>query len=70
MSKLPDGFGAVAFIFESLELIMGRELQKKKNRSSTPRVRLKPKSKKRILSNPVIAANWLVLCYHISHSTA
>ncbi|KAF2758887.1 hypothetical protein EJ05DRAFT_499321 [Pseudovirgaria hyperparasitica] len=37
---------------------MGRELQKKKNRSSNPRVRQKPKSKKKILTNPIIAANW------------
>ncbi|KAK5170171.1 Ribosome biogenesis protein Nop16 [Saxophila tyrrhenica] len=37
---------------------MGRELQKRKNRSSTPRVRKKPKSKKKILSNHIIAENW------------
>ena len=37
---------------------MGRELQKHKNRSSISKVRRKPKSKKRILSNPIIAANW------------
>lgn len=37
---------------------MGRELQKKKNRSSINKVRRKPKSKKRILSNHIIAANW------------
>lgn len=37
---------------------MGRELQKKKNKSSVPRARRKPKSKKKILSNPIIAANW------------
>jgi nucleolar protein 16 len=37
---------------------MGRELQKRKNRSSTPKVRRKPKSKKRILSNHIIASNW------------
>ncbi|KAH7132151.1 nucleolar protein 16 [Dendryphion nanum] len=37
---------------------MGRELQKKKNKSSLPKVRQKPKSKKKILSNPIIAANW------------
>lgn len=37
---------------------MGRELQKRKNRSSISKVRQKPKSKKRILSNPIIAANW------------
>jgi nucleolar protein 16 len=33
-------------------------LQKKKNRSSIPRQRQKPKSKKKILANPIIAANW------------
>lgn len=37
---------------------MGRELQKKKRRSSLPKVRRKPKSKKRILSNHIIAENW------------
>jgi len=39
---------------------MGRELQKKKNRSSIPKIKLKPKSKKRTnpLGNPIIAANW------------
>ncbi|KAF7845761.1 hypothetical protein BT93_L0752 [Corymbia citriodora subsp. variegata] len=37
---------------------MGRELQKKKNRSSVAKVRQKPKSKKKILNNPIIAANW------------
>ena len=37
---------------------MGRELQKRKNRSSISKVRHKPKSKKRILSHPIIAANW------------
>jgi hypothetical protein len=38
---------------------MGRELQKKKNRSSIAKVRQKPKSKKvNPLGNPIIAANW------------
>ncbi|KAI4290067.1 MAG: hypothetical protein L6R35_000666 [Caloplaca aegaea] len=38
---------------------MGRELQKKKNRSSLPRVKQKPKSKKLDLrANPIVAANW------------
>ena len=37
---------------------MGRELQKKKNRSGINKVRLKPKSKKKILTNPIIAENW------------
>ena len=39
--------------------IMGRELQKKKKRSSIPKVRMKTKSKKvNPLGNPIIAANW------------
>jgi len=38
---------------------MGRELQKKKNRSSNPKVKQKPKSKRiNPLGNPIIAANW------------
>ncbi|KAK4634129.1 Nucleolar protein 16 [Fulvia fulva] len=37
---------------------MGRELQKKKNRSGINKVRQKPKSKKKILTNPIIAENW------------
>ncbi len=37
---------------------MGRELQKHKNRSSINKVKRKPKSKKRILSNHIIAENW------------
>lgn len=37
---------------------MGREIQKKKMRSGIQKTKQKPKSKKRILSNPVIAANW------------
>lgn len=37
---------------------MGNPRQKKKLRSSTPRVTQKPKSQKHILSNPIIAANW------------
>ncbi|KAG0648275.1 Nucleolar 16 [Hyphodiscus hymeniophilus] len=38
---------------------MGRELQKKKNRSSIAKVRQKPKSKKvNPLGNAIIAANW------------
>lgn len=37
---------------------MGRELQKRKNRSSISKVRQKPKSKKRLLHNPIIAENW------------
>ncbi|KAF2678636.1 hypothetical protein K458DRAFT_348023 [Lentithecium fluviatile CBS 122367] len=37
---------------------MGRELQKKKNKSSIPRKRQNAPSKKKILQNPIIAANW------------
>jgi len=37
---------------------MGRELQKRKRRSGAQPVRRKPASKKQILSNPIIAANW------------
>jgi len=38
---------------------MGRELQKKKKRSSIPKVRMKPKSKRvNPLGNPIVAANW------------
>lgn len=38
---------------------MGRVLQKKKNKSSLPKVRRKPKSKHiNIRSNPIVAANW------------
>ncbi|KAF2765421.1 hypothetical protein EJ03DRAFT_208652 [Teratosphaeria nubilosa] len=37
---------------------MGRELQKKKNRSGVQKVRQKPKSKKNLLLNPIIAAKW------------
>ncbi|KAJ4305546.1 Nucleolar protein 16 [Kalmusia sp. IMI 367209] len=37
---------------------MGRELQKKKNKSSIPKLRHKQPSKKKILANPIIAANW------------
>jgi nucleolar protein 16 len=39
---------------------MGRELQKKKNKSSIPKLRHKQPSKKKILQNPIIAANWYV----------
>jgi len=37
---------------------MGRERQKFKNRSSVSKAKLKTKSKKQILNNPIIAANW------------
>ncbi|MCJ1462151.1 Nucleolar protein 16 [Pseudocyphellaria aurata] len=38
---------------------MGRVIQKKKNRSSLPKVHHKPKSKRiNIRSNPIVAANW------------
>jgi nucleolar protein 16 len=39
---------------------MGRVLQKKKNKSSVSKVHKKPKSKKKILHNPIIAAHWFV----------
>ena len=39
---------------------MGRELQKKKNKSSIPKLRHKGPSKKKVLQNPIIAANWYV----------
>ena len=42
---------------------MGRELQKKKNRSSVAKVRQKSKSKKKLLQNPILAANWYVLFF-------
>lgn len=50
---------------------MGRELQKKKNRSSIPKIKIKQKSKsakKRInpLGNAIIAANWYVYDTHES----
>lgn len=37
---------------------MGRERQKAKNRSSVSKVRHKPKSKKKILQNAIIAKGW------------
>jgi nucleolar protein 16 len=37
---------------------MGREIQKKKNRSGIAKTTMKPKSKKLLLANPLIAANW------------
>ncbi|RDL32084.1 putative Nucleolar protein 16 [Venustampulla echinocandica] len=38
---------------------MGRELQKKKKRSSIPKIKMKPKSKRvNPMGNPIIAANW------------
>ena len=37
---------------------MGRELQKKKNRSSTPRATQTKKNRKRLLQHPLIASNW------------
>lgn len=43
---------------ENKSHIMGRELQKKKNRSGISKVRRNPKSKKKILSNHIVAANW------------
>jgi nucleolar protein 16 len=43
---------------------MGRELQKKKNKSSVPKQRQKGPSKKKILQNPIIAKHWY------AHSTS
>ena len=40
--------------------IMGRELQKKKNKSSIPKKRQKAPSKKKLLQNPIIARHWYV----------
>ncbi|KAF2462177.1 ribosome biogenesis protein Nop16 [Lineolata rhizophorae] len=37
---------------------MGRELQKRKNRSSVPKVRRKPKSKKKVVNHDIIAEHW------------
>lgn len=37
---------------------MGRELQKAKRRSGISKARKKPKSKKKLLQHPIIAANW------------
>jgi hypothetical protein len=43
---------------------MGRELQKRKNRSSVPKIKLKPKSKRvNPLGNAIIAANWYAPSY-------
>jgi nucleolar protein 16 len=46
---------------------MGRELQKKKNKSSIPKKRQNGPSKKKILQNPIIAKHWydvLRTCLH------
>jgi len=46
---------------------MGRELQKKKNKSSIPKKRQNGPSKKKILQNPIIAKHWYVprtLCFN------
>ncbi|EMC99203.1 hypothetical protein BAUCODRAFT_31538 [Baudoinia panamericana UAMH 10762] len=37
---------------------MGREIQKRKNRSGIAKARRKPKTKKSLLQHPIIAANW------------
>ena len=47
---------------------MGRELQKRKNRSSTAKVRQNAKSKKKLLQNPIIAANWYVAFFSYDNS--
>jgi nucleolar protein 16 len=44
---------------------MGRELQKKKNRSSLPKKRQNGKSKKKILQNPIIAKHWYARPTHV-----
>lgn len=46
-------------LIPNYDATMGRELQKKKKRSSIPKIKLKPKSKRvNPLGNPIIAANW------------
>jgi hypothetical protein len=53
--------------------VMGRELQKKKKRSSLPKVRQKKKSKKiNVQSDPIVAANWYaqVKIYAVSLQTS
>ena len=46
---------------------MGRELQKKKNKSSISKVRHKPKSKKvPIKGNAVVARNWYFFPHYFS----
>ena len=47
---------------------MGRELQKKKNKSSIPRKRQNGPSKKKILQNPIIAKHWYDLAPKLSNS--
>jgi hypothetical protein len=44
---------------------MGRELQKKKNKSSLPKKRQNGPSKKKILQNPIIAKHWYAQPPHI-----
>lgn len=46
-----------AFLSRS-QFTMGREIQKKKNRSGLQKIRQRPKSKKKVLQHPIIAANW------------
>lgn len=50
---------------------MGRELQKKKNKSSIPKKRQNGPSKKKILQNPIIAKHWYIrpfTCSPLVHS--
>lgn len=54
------------------DTIMGRELQKKKNRSSIPKTRNKKKGllangkkKINIYGNKIIADNWYVISHHL-----
>jgi hypothetical protein len=45
---------------------MGRELQKKKNKSSIPKKRQNGPSKKKILQNPIIAKHWYDILRNMS----
>jgi hypothetical protein len=47
---------------------MGRELQKKKNKSSIPKKRQNGPSKKKILQNPIIAKHWYELLHKALHA--
>jgi len=59
LSSSGRAFFRTYFFKEDALIVMGRTLQKKKNRSSIPRASLKPKSKKLpIKSSPLIAAQW------------
>jgi hypothetical protein len=49
---------------------MGRELQKKKNKSSIPKKRQNGPSKKKILQNPIIAKHWYELLHKAAYTFA